>query len=82
MSEMDCVELVERVTDCLEEALAPEELMKLLDHLQICKGCDAYFNEVLVTLKVMSHLPAKPLPADLEQNLLAVYRDWAESAVA
>jgi hypothetical protein len=81
MREMNCNELVERVTDCLEDALSPEELARLLDHLQVCRGCDSYFNEVLVTLKVMSSMPAKPMSPELEANLMAIYHDWAEGGV-
>ncbi|HET8642268.1 MAG TPA: hypothetical protein VFM37_10030 [Pseudonocardiaceae bacterium] len=77
---MNCNELVERVTDCLEEALDPDSLMKLLDHLQICVGCDNYFNEVLVTLKVISKLPDTSVPNDTETKLLAVYDEWTKGA--
>ena len=80
MEEMNCNELVEHVTDCLEEALDPDSLMKLLDHLQICKGCDNYFNEVLVTLKVISKLPDASVPNDTEAKLLAVYDKWNKGA--
>lgn len=80
MVEMHCDELVERVTDCLEEALDPGTLAKLIDHLQICNGCDSYFNEVLVTLKVISGLPAISVPSGVEANLLAAYNDWAKGA--
>jgi hypothetical protein len=82
MEEMNCNELVERVTECLEEALDRDDLARLLDHLQLCDSCDAYFNEVLVTLKVLEKLPSSELPAGLEENLLETYRQWAESAVA
>lgn len=81
MEQMDCNELVELVTDSLEEALDTATLLKVLDHLQVCKGCDDYFNEVLVTLKVVASLPAAQMPADLEANLLAIHRAWAESSV-
>lgn len=82
MKQMNCNELVERVTECLEEALDRDDLMRLLDHLQLCDSCDAYFNEVLFTVKVMEKLPSSELPPHLEANLLEVYRQWAESAVA
>jgi hypothetical protein len=78
MEDMNCNELVERVTDCLEEALDPDTLMKLLDHLQVCKGCDNYFNEVLVTLKVVSKLPGASVPPTVETELLATYDEWVK----
>jgi predicted anti-sigma-YlaC factor YlaD len=82
MKDMNCNELVERVTECLEEALDRDDLARLLDHLQLCDSCDAYFNEVLVTLKVLEKLPSSEMPTELESNLLETYRQWAESAVA
>jgi hypothetical protein len=77
MEEMNCDELVERVTDCLEEALDPGTMTKLINHLQVCKACDSYLDEVLVTLKVISGLPETSVPEGIEANLLAVYNDWA-----
>ena len=82
MGDMNCNELVERVTDCLEAALDDETLVNVLDHLQICQGCDDYFNQVLVTLKVVSSVPATSMSPELEANLLAIYRKWADSVVA
>ncbi|HEY0636237.1 MAG TPA: zf-HC2 domain-containing protein [Pseudonocardiaceae bacterium] len=82
MGEMHCNELVERVTDCLEGALDEETMRRLLDHLQICTGCDDYFNQVMVAVKVVSEVPAEPLPVELESQLLKVYREWAEGAAA
>lgn len=81
MEQMDCNVLVELVTESLEESLDTPALMQMLDHLQICEGCDDYFDEVLVTLKAISKLPAPTLSADLKTKLLAIYREWAESRV-
>ena len=81
LKQMDCIDLVELVTDCLEEAVDNETLMAVLDHLPACKGCDDYFNEVLVTLKVVSNAAPEQLPADLEAKLLGKYREWVESSV-
>lgn len=81
MEQMDCNVLVELVTDSLEESLDTPSLLQMLDHLQVCKGCDDYFDEVLVTLKAISKSPPPPLSADLKDRLLAIYREWAESRV-
>jgi hypothetical protein len=80
MEAMHCDELVEQVTDCLEEALDSDTLTRLIGHLQMCKDCDSYFNEVLVTLKAISALPVASVPNGVEANLLAVYKNWANGA--
>lgn len=80
---MPCVELVERITDYLESVLDGDTVRRIQDHLRICAGCEEYLNEVRLALRVMDDVSAEPLSADLESNLLAIYRGWsAESAVA
>jgi hypothetical protein len=81
MEPLGCNELVELVTDCLEDAIDSGMLTRTLDHLQICRNCDAYLDEVLVTLKILSSVPAERLTADTEANLLSIYRAWSESSV-
>jgi hypothetical protein len=76
---MNCVELVEQLTDYLEGALRWDSWTRLDDHLQGCVGCDAYLGEVRVTLRVMSRLPAEPMSAELESRLLARYREWTDN---
>jgi len=79
MGEMNCVELVERVTDYLEAALSSGDRARMDDHLEICVGCQAYLSEIHVTLQLASSLSAEHVPAALESGLLEMYRKWAES---
>jgi hypothetical protein len=75
--EMNCDELVERVTDYLEGALGREDRVRLDDHRGVCIGCEMYLGEVQVTLRLVSSLPAERMSDELEENLLATYRTWA-----
>lgn len=79
---MDCIDLVELVTECLEDSLERDRLLQVLDHLPYCKGCDDYFNQVLVTLKALSAAPQSSVPPELEATLVAIYQKWTESSVA
>ncbi|HEU5475575.1 MAG TPA: hypothetical protein VFV67_33455 [Actinophytocola sp.] len=81
MKSIDCIDLVELVTDALEDALDNETLLSILDHLPFCKGCDDYFNQVLVTVKALSQQPATTIPPRLEASLMKLYREWAERSV-
>lgn len=76
---MNCDELVERVTDYFEDALAPEDHARLQEHITFCVGCVAHLDEVRVMLRLVSTLPEAPLAADLESRLLAAHRRWAGS---
>lgn len=79
---IECVNLVEKVTDCLEEALDPDLLLTLFDHLQCCPPCDVYFSEVQATIQLVANLPAPSLAGNLADDLLAEYREWSASTSA
>jgi anti-sigma factor RsiW len=77
---MNCDELVERVTDYMEDALSAEDRARLDDHIRPCYMCRAYVGMVNATLRVVSSLPAERLPDELESTLLARFQDWRQSA--
>jgi Putative zinc-finger len=77
---MNCAELVDRVTDYLEDALGAEDRTRLDDHLRRCVGCNAYLGNVHVTLRLVSSLPPQRLSNELESRLLVHYREWAQTA--
>jgi predicted anti-sigma-YlaC factor YlaD len=79
---MPCIELVERVTDYLEGALDQITLLRLREHLRVCTSCEEYINEVRLAVRVMSALSAERPSPSLEANLLAIYRERTQSAVA
>jgi hypothetical protein len=79
MDEMNCDELVERVTDYFEDALDSRDSVRLDEHLQVCIGCIAHVGEVKVTLQLLSSLSAERLSDELESDLAAFYRRWAGS---
>jgi hypothetical protein len=75
--EMNCDELVERVTDYLEGALGRQDRARMDGHLGVCIGCEMYLGEVQVTLRLVSSLPAERMSDELEGSLLAAHRAWA-----
>jgi predicted anti-sigma-YlaC factor YlaD len=42
MTALTCREVVELVTDYLENALTPEDRARFNEHLALCPGCDSY----------------------------------------
>jgi anti-sigma factor RsiW len=77
---MNCSELVERATDYLEDALGAQDRARLAAHLRDCRGCNAHLGQLHGTLRLVTSVPAAPLPGPLEAALLAHYREWAKSA--
>jgi hypothetical protein len=78
VDEMNCDELVEKVTDYLDDALGTRDRTRLEEHVHVCRGCQGHLGEVRVTLRVMSSL-ATELSHELELALLETYRHWADS---
>ena len=48
--DLPCRELVELVTDYLEDALAPQRRRALEEHLRECDGCAIYVDQIRATI--------------------------------
>jgi anti-sigma factor RsiW len=73
--ELTCQELVELVTDYLEDALPPEERARFDEHLTGCSGCTAYVEQMRVTIRLVratGELSRRPEVA----GLMRVFGDW------
>ena len=75
---LTCQELVELVTDYLENALGPVDRARFDAHLAECPGCDAYLRQMRTTLQLVG------ATAGLERRpevsaLLDAFRDWRRS---
>lgn len=75
-ADMTCREMVELVTDYLEERLPGPERARFEAHLELCRGCRAYLDQMRVTIQALGRLPEEPLPADIEAELMRAFRDW------
>lgn len=73
---LSCRELVQLVTDYLEGGLTVEERLAFERHIAICPPCRGYLEELRRTVGVAATLAEDTLPADVREELLAVFRDW------
>ena len=73
--ELTCSELVELVTDYLEDRLAPAERVHFEAHLEICQGCPAYLDQMRATVRAVGRL-SEPGFEDVRTELLRAFRDW------
>jgi anti-sigma factor RsiW len=73
---MSCKELVELVTNYLEDALSPEERLRFEEHLTICPGCVTYVQQMRETVQVVGNLREESIPPEKRDELLAAFRDW------
>ncbi len=77
MSEgLTCQELVEIVTDYLEGTMSAAERARFEDHLQICRNCRTYLDQMRQTIRTLGTLPEDSIPAPVQADLLEAFRTW------
>jgi anti-sigma factor RsiW len=75
--DLDCVELVELVTEFLDGALDAATERRVVDHLALCDGCTTYVEQFRTTVDALGHLPAErvaDMPGPARDALLAAFR--------
>ena len=70
-----CRELVELLTDYLEDALDPAERADIERHIVICRGCSNYVEQMRSTIELLGRLAEDDAHAPSEA-LLARFREW------
>ena len=73
---MNCKELVELITDYIEDMLPPDERRRFEEHLATCSGCRNYLQQMQTTIKVTGKLTEDALKGKARKDLLNVYRKW------
>jgi len=76
VEQLSCQELVELVTDYLEEALPPEDRARFEAHLEPCEGCTTYLDQMRTTIELVGRLTPEHLDPEAEVVLLRAFRDW------
>ncbi len=74
--DLTCKELVELVTDYLENTLAPSERERFELHLNTCPGCATYLEQMRATIAAVGSLAPETLAPDSRDALLQAFRDW------
>lgn len=74
--DLTCKEVVEIITDYLEDSLSPEDRRRFEDHLQDCSGCSTYLEQMRQTIQALGRLPEKAISVETQKILLHAFRDW------
>lgn len=77
--DLTCHELVELVTDYMENALSPTERARFEEHLRGCTVCPRYVEQLRTTVRVIGRLTEENLPDSVRQSLLTAFRTWKRS---
>src|SRR5947207_10384529 len=77
---LTCKEVVELVTDYLENVLLPGLRKQLEEHVADCPGCTNYIEQVRLTVSMLHQLAQEPVYPETKQKLLEVFRNWIEQS--
>ena len=73
--EITCKEVVELVTDYLEQALLPEVQAIFEAHVADCPGCDTYIAQVQKTIAMLRKLTEEQMFPGTREELLEMFRE-------
>ena len=76
--EISCKELVDLVTDYLEESLSDESRAKFEQHLGECGYCSAYVQQMKVTITLTNQLAERDKSKPAPDELLDIFRKWKQ----
>jgi anti-sigma factor RsiW len=75
---MACRELVEVVTDYVEGALAEDDRRRLEEHLEECRACVRYVDQMRQMIRTLGELSPESIPPETWQALLDAFRGWRD----
>jgi anti-sigma factor RsiW len=81
IDEMACNELVEVVTEYLEETLAEKDRRRLEAHLEECAYCVAYVEQFREMISATGELTLDSITPERRAELLEAFRGWRDRAV-
>jgi anti-sigma factor RsiW len=76
--EIVCRELVELVTPYLDDALPPAERALVDQHLASCDGCQAYVQQMRLTIRAIGHVSEEAITSKTREDVLAIFRQWRD----
>jgi anti-sigma factor RsiW len=74
---MSCRELVELITEYLENRLSLVDRARFEAHLADCELCRLYLEQFRQTIRTLGRLPEESLPLAAREALLAAFRGWS-----
>jgi anti-sigma factor RsiW len=78
-TDMTCQELVELVTDYVENTLPPADRERFDAHISVCGPCRTYLAQMEQTIRLTGQLTEEAIAPDVQQELLNTFRNWKPS---
>ena len=77
-NQLNCQEVVELVTDYLEQALLPEMQAQFEEHIAECPCCDTYLEQIQQTIMMLRKLTEQQMFPKTKQELVEIFRNWKQ----
>jgi hypothetical protein len=74
--EITCREMVELMTDYLEDAMTSDTRERFERHLAGCDGCTNYLGQLREAIRATGMITEEEIPAERKDELLGAFRDW------
>ena len=75
--ELACQEVVELITDYLEDALSKRDRRRLEQHLAGCPDCTAYLAQMRETLRLAGRVTPEDLTPEMAEEFSEIFRRWS-----
>ena len=74
--ELVCQQVVELVTDYLEDALSADDRRRFEHHLAGCPHCTEYLAQMRETISLTGRLAPEDLSPQMRDEFVDLYRQW------
>jgi predicted anti-sigma-YlaC factor YlaD len=71
-----CQQMVELVTDYLEDRLEADDRLRFEQHIAVCGPCRAYLVQMRETVRMTGELHEEDVPPGAQEHLLQTFREW------
>ena len=75
---LTCQQVVELITDYLENVLLAETRKRLEEHVANCPGCETYMEQIRQTINLVHTLAEEPASPETKRELLQLFRKWKQ----
>jgi anti-sigma factor RsiW len=76
---LSCQEVVELVTEYLDESLSPEDASLFEQHLNFCEGCVWYVDQLRTTVETVGEIREEDISPEAKERLMGAFREWRSS---
>jgi anti-sigma factor RsiW len=77
-SDLVCQQVVELVTEYLEDVLSRADRRRFERHLKDCPNCTNYLEQMRITIAATGALRPEDLSPDAERDLTELFRRWRD----